>query len=433
MSGNKGAASSGPTWPLPFFTMWGTQTTALLGAGMVQFALVWWIASTTGSAVFVGLATAIALAPRIFLNPLIGALSDRYDRRLLMIASGVAIALCSISLFCLVQGKALAPWHIFAVLMIRATADTLHGKSMISSTSMMVPPEHLTRIAGINQALAGIIMFLTPALGAYLLTASSFAAITAIDFSVALAAIIPLLFIRIPRPGQPHGGPGRATRKSVVRDMQEGFIYLRDWPGAIGMLCISAVMNLFMQPYFALLSIFVKDSLHGGETEFGILGAISGLGFMLGGVIIGIWQGHKKRMVTSLIGIAGAGFALLWSGAMSGHGLAAASLGFFAAGVMMPLCMGPIQSLVQSSVRNDIQARVFSIIECASNCAAPIGLIAAGFVFDKAGPSYWYYAGGVAAIAAAVIGLLDQRVRNLGYALRPSPRLQDREAWDPSE
>jgi len=237
----------------------------------------------------------------------------------------------------------------------------------------------------------------------------------AIDLSVALAAITPLLFIAIPQARSSRIEGDTISKGSLFGEIREGFSFLRAWPGALGMLLVSAIMNFIMKPYFSLLPIFVKNVLHGSEMEFGIVGAISGLGFLIGGTAIGIWEGHKKRMVTSLSGVAGAGLALLWSGTMSNRGLLPCAIGFFAAGAMMPLCMGPIQSLIQHSVRNDMQARVFSIIECVSTCAAPLGLILAGTIFEHASPSYWYYGGGIAALAVALFGFLNARVRNLGY------------------
>jgi MFS transporter, DHA3 family, macrolide efflux protein len=415
MSGSNRAKKEIPAWPFPFFALWGTQTFALFGAGMVQFALIWWITSTTESALLVSIATSIVLLPRIILNPFIGALSDRWSRRIIMIAAGIVITACSLTLLLLSLRGVLATWQILVVLLFRSIADTFHSKAMISSTSMMVPAENLTRIAGINQALSGVIMFLTPASGAYLLKASSIATVVAIDLLVALAAITPLLFIAVPQAKSSRIAEDTISKESLSGDIREGLSFLRGWPGAIGMLLISASMNFIMQPYFSLLPIFVKNVLHGGEMEFGLVGAMSGLGFLIGGTAIGIWQGYKKRMVTSLIGIAGAGLALLWSGAMSNRGLLPCSIGFFAAGAMMPLCMGPIQSLIQHSVRNDMQARVFSIVECVSTCAAPLGLILAGTIFGHASPSYWYYGGGIAALSVALFGFLSDRVRNLGY------------------
>ena len=51
------------SWQLPFFTMWGGQAFSLLGSQLVQFALVWWLTVTTGSAAVLATATTVALLP----------------------------------------------------------------------------------------------------------------------------------------------------------------------------------------------------------------------------------------------------------------------------------------------------------------------------------------------------------------------------------
>ncbi len=61
MTGSSGAPVAGRGWLRPFLAVWGTQTTSLFGGGMVQFALIWWLASRSGSASLVSRA-AIAVA-----------------------------------------------------------------------------------------------------------------------------------------------------------------------------------------------------------------------------------------------------------------------------------------------------------------------------------------------------------------------------------
>jgi len=416
MNGSSGTLSPDGRWLQPFLIVWGTQTASLFGGGMVQFALIWWLASMSGSASLVSLAAAIVLLPRILLNPFIGALVDRCSRRTVMIAAAATIAMCSFFLATLFLAGTVRDWQVLLVLLIRSSADTFHTKAMAASTSLMVPGAQLTRIAGINQALTGIILFVTPALGALLLKISSFVTVMAFDVAGAILAVTPLLFILIPEVRNRLNNTEPPGRIRIAADVAEGVRYLRNWPGALGMLALSAAMNFVMQPYFSLIAISVKNRLHGGELEFGLLGALVGLGFLVGGVTLGIWQGHSRRMVTSLLGMAAAGLSVIATGFAGAQGIAAVLLCFFSAGFAMPFCMGPIQALIQGTVRGDMQGRVFSIMESVSTSASPLSLLAAGRIFDSFGPEIWYWGGGAAAIAVAVYGLLDRRIRNLGAA-----------------
>ena len=75
-------------WKKKFFFIWSGQALSLVGSGLVQFALVWWLTQTTGSAAVLASATLAAMLPEIFLGPFAGALVDRFNRKTVMIAGG---------------------------------------------------------------------------------------------------------------------------------------------------------------------------------------------------------------------------------------------------------------------------------------------------------------------------------------------------------
>ncbi|MFN8428079.1 MAG: MFS transporter [Anaerolineales bacterium] len=86
-------------WAVPFFTIWTGQAFSLFGSSLVQFALVWWLTKETGSATVLATATLVALLPQIIFAPFIGALVDRWNRRLIMIIADGSIALATAFLF----------------------------------------------------------------------------------------------------------------------------------------------------------------------------------------------------------------------------------------------------------------------------------------------------------------------------------------------
>jgi DHA3 family macrolide efflux protein-like MFS transporter len=84
-----------PQWQTPFFSIWTGQQLSLVGSSLAQFALVWWLTETTGSATVLATGTLISLLPNVFLGPFVGALVDRWNRRRVMIVAaslGMAVA-----------------------------------------------------------------------------------------------------------------------------------------------------------------------------------------------------------------------------------------------------------------------------------------------------------------------------------------------------
>ena len=85
-------------WLRNYLPMWIGQAVSLLGSGLVQFALVWYMTEKTGSATVLAMATFVALLPRVILGPFAGALVDRLNRKAIMIISDSAVALATFAL-----------------------------------------------------------------------------------------------------------------------------------------------------------------------------------------------------------------------------------------------------------------------------------------------------------------------------------------------
>ena len=65
-------------WKRKFFTVAIGQMASLIGSSAVQFALIWWIASETGSVTMMGLSGMVAFLPAALLSPAAGIAADRY-------------------------------------------------------------------------------------------------------------------------------------------------------------------------------------------------------------------------------------------------------------------------------------------------------------------------------------------------------------------
>ncbi|NTU75513.1 MAG: MFS transporter, partial [Anaerolineaceae bacterium] len=100
-------------WFKRFAPIWIGQIFSLLGSGLVQFALVWYLTSKTGSAAILTTATFVALLPEVFIGPFAGALVDRWNRRRVMIIADGAIALVTFGLAALFFTGLVQTWHIF--------------------------------------------------------------------------------------------------------------------------------------------------------------------------------------------------------------------------------------------------------------------------------------------------------------------------------
>ena len=418
-----------PKWQIPFFTIWTGQQLSWIGSSVAQFALVWWLTKLTGSATVLATGTLISLLPGVFLGPFAGALVDRWNRRVVMIVADSIIALVSAWLAYLFWTQAIQVWHVYVIMLVRAIGGTFHWPAMTASTSLMVPEEHLPRVAGLNQATGGAVNIMSPPLGALLLEILPLHDIMAIDVVTAAFAIAPLFFVRIPQPLQAVATTGTAeTRPSLWADMREGLHYVWSWPGLLAMCILAMLLNFLVTPAFSLMPILVTKHFGGQALQLGWMNSAWGIGLVLGGLILSVWGGFRRRIVTMLMGIIGLGVGALLVGLTPATAFPLALVGLFFGATMNSMCNGSAFALLQQVVAPEMQGRVFTLVMGLCNAMTPLSMAIAGPAADALGICTLYVMGGVAQILLGVgaffvpvIMHLEDNHRTHGVVTRGAP------------
>jgi len=401
--------ATGPSWKRPFFTLWTGQVISLLGSGLVQFAIVWWLTKQTGSGSVLTTAVLLAMLPAVLLAPVAGVVVDRSSRRWVMIVSDGTVALATLALAVLFALGRVEVWHVYLTLFVRGAAGAFQLPAAQSTISLMVPEAHLARVAGLNQMVQGLLTVAAPPLGALVLGVMPFQAVMSIDVVTAMFAIGACLVVAIPRPA----ATAHAAKPSFVSEMREGLRYVWGWPGLMAVLVMAMVINFFLVAAATLMPILVTEHFGGEMMHLATLESIFGGGAIIGGVTLGLWGGFRPRILTTLMGLIGIGAGFLLMGLTPhnrfGMGLASA----FLAASMIPMANGPITAVVQASVAPGMQGRVFALIQSAVTAIAPVGLVVAGPVADVMGVRAWYVMGGAVCAAMGVVGFFVPAVRRI--------------------
>lgn len=399
-------------WMKKFIPIWGAQIFSLLGSGLVQFALVWYITQQTGSAAMLATATLVALLPDVLLAPFAGAYVDRLNRRVVMIVADLFIAITTLALVLLFALDLIQIWHIFVVMFLRSVGGIFHWPAMQASTSLMVPEKHLSRFAGLNQAVRGGLTIIAPPLGALLMSLLQFYQVIAVDVITALIAITPLFFITIPQPVRKDSSR-MVTPKMILRDVGEGFVYLKKWKGMLYLALIAAILNFLLTPSSTLMPLMVTQHFKGGVWQLSLLESVLGIGIVAGGLTLGVWGGFKNRIYTSLIGIAGLGFGVFVFGMAPARWFWLGVAGFAVVGFMSSFANGPLHAIMQSKIEPEMQGRVFSLINSMCTMMMPISLLIAAPVAELFGLQVWYWAGGLLVMLVALWAFLVPSINSL--------------------
>jgi DHA3 family macrolide efflux protein-like MFS transporter len=405
-------------WKLTFFTFWITQASSLFGSGLASFGLIWWITQSTRSATVLATVSLAALLPGVLFGPIAGVLVDRYSRKAIMIFADSVSALLALILVALFWSNHIQLWHIYVINILRALAGTLQFPAVQSSTSLLVPEEHLARAAGLNQALQGLMLIATPPLAAMLLSLLPIHSILAIDVVTAAIAILLLSLIRLPQPLHIQTITNAAS--TVWQDMRAGFSFLIRWPALLSVMCIAALLNLMLTPAFTLVPILVTQHFHGSAMHLGWMNAAYGLGIIGGGTMLAVWGGFRRRILTALLGVTGLGIGSFLIGISPSNAFGMALTGMVMVGIMNAFANGPFFAILQSIVPTEIQGRVFTTLMSVSMAMAPIGLAIAGPLADWFGVQLWFVLGALICCLMAIWIVLSPSLLHLETGVAPS-------------
>lgn len=398
------------SWRRPFFTFWSAQAISLVGSNLAQFAITWWLTRATGSATVLATATLFAILPGVLIGPLAGVLVDRWNRRLIILAADGIGALGAALLMLLFWLDGIQLWHVYAITFVRSLAGTFHFAAVQASTTLMVPAEQLSRVAGMNQTIQGLNMVVAPPLGALLLELLDLQGMMAIDVVTALLAMGLVFTIVIPQPQVTLQAGGQP---SILADLRTGLRYIWHWPGLFLALCLSALLNFLLTPAFALLPVLVTNHFQGNALQFATLNTTLGLGFVVGGLLLSVWGGFKRRIYTIVSGAVGMALGSLLIAIAPADGYWIAIVGMAIFGVLNPLANGPFMAIMQAVVAPEMQGRFFTVLNTMASGIAPLGLLLAGPVADAFGVQFWFLIGAIGLFIIGGIFLFTPSLRNL--------------------
>ena len=380
---------------LPFWQLWSASTLSNLADGLVKIALPLVAVTLTDSPGLVaGVTLAVTLPWLVFALPA-GALADRVDRRIAMVAANVAraaaVAVLAVAVALGLESSA-AMWALYAVALLLGTAETVYDTCAQSILPQVVPRDRLPRANGrLIAAELTANEFVGPPLGG-LLVAAGIAAAFATPAALWAAAVGALLLLR--------GGFSvpRAEPTTLRADVAEGLRYL--WRHRL-LRTLAAMTGLFNFATNATFAVFVlyavgPDSAMGlSEVGYGVLFATLAAGSLIGALLADPIIRRLGRSRSLLLGILG-GVGAVGISALTTNPLVIAAV-FLVGGLTNALWNVVAVSLRQRITPDRILGRINSSYRLVAWGTRPLGAAAAGLLGELLGLR------AVFAIAAAVI------------------------------
>lgn len=404
----------GPNWQVRYWAVFVGQALSLIGSALTQFVLLWWITDTTGSITALATAGMVALLPQALLGPLGGTLADRWNRRLIMIVADLISAACMVVLIWLFLTNAVELWHVYVMMFIRSSMQAFQQPAAAASTAMLVPAHFLTRAAGLNQTLFGIMTVAAAPLGALAISLMPMGWALGIDVMTAVLGVVPLLIFTIPQLKAPLAGT-----TSLWREFREGLDTVWGDPGLRRLYALLGASVMIIMPSFTLVPLLVREHFGGGAPEVAIIESLSGVGMIVGGIAIAAIA-PKRKIVWVLWGFALSCFALALTALAPSDMFWLAIVWWALSGFTFILANAPFTALLQTIVPNHLQGRVLSLLATIMGLSAPIGLAIATPLGEMVGVRWLFVVVGVLGGLIAMVGFLSPAV--MGMEKRTSIR-----------
>jgi DHA3 family tetracycline resistance protein-like MFS transporter len=380
---------------------------SLVGDGVYFVALAWQVYDLSNSPTalsVVGLAWTLPLGVFVLLG---GVVTDRVERRRVMIAADLVRALAVAVIGVLSLTGAIELWHLVVMAAVFGTGDAFFGPAFTSIVPQIVPRELLLQANALDQFVRPLgFMLLGPALGGWLVAtfgpgeAFVFDAATFLASAVALASLSP----------RPLAVREEAT--SLLRDVREGFAFVRAraWLWAT-LVAASLFLLAYWGPIDVLVPYRVRNELGGDAGDYGLVLACGGLGAIAAAAFVGR-RGLPRRHITVMY-FAWAFGALMLAGLGLGTavwqlmGFMFLESAFFTAGIVI------WGTLLQTHVPGALLGRVTSLDWFVSTSLVPISFALTGPVSGAIGVQTTLVLGGIIACAATLAFLYVPGVRDM--------------------
>jgi DHA3 family macrolide efflux protein-like MFS transporter len=392
-----------------FMLIFSGQIISLFGSSIVQFAMSWYLAQETGSEIILSLATFCGLLPMVIISPFAGVITDRFSRKWILIISDMLTAFATliiIILFILGVGDI---WQILVLLAVRGFAQGFQFPASMSVQSTMVPQNKLPKVNALNSILNSLIFIASPAIGALATEFFSIEQILWLDVFTFIPAAIILFLVKIPKL---ESEVKNIQEVSFKKDFLESFNYLKT-SKIIYIIILFALVNIFINPLFSLLPLFIIEKHSGGVVQYGLLQIFFQVGIFSGGFIMMLWKGYKPRFKSVIISASFLGLGMLILGLMPSGIFWLLYITATILGIILAFIDTQVLTVLQIVIPKETQGRIFSTTFVFIKVLLPIALIGWGFLAESIGLTIVFIVSPILTLIITFIILLTTPVLEL--------------------
>ena len=382
-----------------------------VGTWMQAVAQGWLVLQLTNSAFWLGLDAFMATSPGFLLTLLGGVFADLIDRRRLLIVTQVVAGVAALGLATLVVTGLVNRWMVLGFSFVTGCCMSLASPSYLAMTYDLVGREDLANAIAMNSTQFQLSRVIGPALAGL---GFKLFGLSGCFFANGLSFVAVVVSLSMLRPLQSRQPAAHAVtdRRAILRDLFEGFSYVRNRPRVSSLLVLSAVNSFFGAPYFTMVPIYARDIFRLGETGLALMMGTAGAGAFFGALLVAYLGDFRRKgwfvlAGSVLFGLCVANFAL-------SSKLLVSLIFLFGVGFALVVSVAISNTLLQKLVTDNMRGRVMSMFMLSFIGTMPIGNILAGWASHRYGPQQTLAFGGfVVTLIASSVAIFNKRLRQL--------------------
>ena len=375
------------------------QTVTTFGSMLVQYAIMWHLTLTTKSGAVLALSAVFGFLPQAVVSVFAGVWADRINRKFMIIAADLSIALATFGLALMMLSGIDDLWLIFLVMAIRSFGAGVQAPAVSALMPQIVPTEQLMQVNGINSSVQSSLTLLAPIAAAAVYANFSLVGILFIDVITAIIGVALVATVAVP----PLARVASLDKPSYFADLKEGINYTFTHELVRWVIAIFGIVFLLIVAPSNLSPLMLVRNFGTEVWKLTVLEISFGVGMVLGGALMAILASKLDRLTTIITTSALFGVLAIVMG-FTTNLILFYSL-FFLIGLIVPAFSTSAMTLLQETVEPERQGRVFGFVGIVMSVAMPLGMAVLGPLADVVSVELLLIVTGAATVAIALIAV----------------------------
>lgn len=376
-----------------------------VGTSVFFVSLLWWITKNTGSSKYIGYVMGATILPNALIGPLGGVISDRYNKKYILIIADIFSGMSSITMGILAHFDYFNMEVIVLLNLIMGISSSIFDPSIRSIIPRLTKREHIIKTNSVFSVNSAITKIVGPVAAGVMLSIS-FIGIKGAFFVNGISFLISAfleMFL-----SYEHKINNDMDTASIKKDIKEGIVYILQNNNLRQLLIAASVANIFLACFTILMPLFISKVLQEEVNYYSLIMAMESVGGIVIGLIFLMFKKVQINLKHMKLCIIALGFILL---------LIPISKLFHPTILILAMCFGMLSVLfdntyftyLQTTTNPELMGRVFSVVFAVANICIPISYFIYGILGDYL-LSELYVISGICVLACSLIIKVKKKI-----------------------